>query len=89
MAKKLEFELNLPGLNDLMKSGEMQARLQAAGSAVANAAGGDYGVRVHTASFVAIANVYPDSKEAAKDNYEHNTLLKALGASGLPMTKGG
>lgn len=89
MANKVDFKLNLAGLNELMKSPAMQSHLQMAGQAVANAAGGDYGVRVHTASFVAIANVYPESKKAAKDNYENNTLVKALGASGLSMTKGG
>lgn len=87
MAKKVKFELNLAGLNELMKSSEMQGALEAAGSAVANNAGGDYGVRVHQASYVAIANVYPDSKQAAAENYKENTLLKALGASGLSMSK--
>ena len=81
----VEFELNLPGLNELMKSPEMQSALTAAGNAVASAAGGDYGVRTHVASFVAITNVYPDSKEAAKDNYKNNSLVKALGAAGLRM----
>lgn len=80
-----DFELNLPGLNELMKSQEMQAVLTQAGNAVASAAGGDYGVRTHVASFVAIANVYPDSAKAAKDNMENNTLVKALGAAGLTM----
>jgi hypothetical protein len=80
-----DFELNLPGLNELMKSPEMQAVLTQAGNAVASAAGGDYGVRTHVASFVAIANVYPDSAKAAKDNFENNTLVKALGAAGLSM----
>lgn len=80
-----DFELNLPGLNELMKSPEMQAVLTQAGNAVASAAGGDYGVRTHVASFVAIANVYPDSAKAAKDNFENNTLVKALGAAGLTM----
>ena len=75
----VEFKLDLAGLNELMKSGEMQAVLEEYGQQVAGRAGGDYGVRVHTASFVAIANIYPDSQEAAKDNYENNTLLKALG----------
>lgn len=77
------FELNLAGLNELMKSPEMQRQLQQAGDAVAMAAGGDYGVRVHVASFTAIANVYPDSKESARDNYKHNTLVKAAHAVGL------
>lgn len=80
-----DFELNLPGLNELMKSAEMQAVLTQAGNAVASAAGGDYGVRTHVASFVAIANVYPNSAKAAKDNFENNTLVKSIGAAGLSM----
>lgn len=87
MAKNVEFELDIKGLRELMKGPEMQAALQEAGDAVASSAGGDYGVRVHVADYVAIANVYPDSKEAAKDNYENNTLLKALGSAGLKMGK--
>lgn len=86
---KVEFKLNLPGLNELMKSPEMKACLEEAGTAVADAAGEDYGVRVHDADFVSIANVYPTSQEAAQENYENNTLLKALGSVGLNMTKGG
>lgn len=82
---KSNFKLNLAGLNELMKSAEMQQCLDRAGSAVAAAAGGDYGKRTHVASFVAITNVYPDSKDAAEDNYENNTLLKALGSVGLSM----
>lgn len=84
-----KFELNLPGLNELMKSPEMCDALEEAGAAVANAAGSDYAHSVHQASFVAICNVYPDSKEAAHENYEENTLVKALSSVGLPMTKRG
>lgn len=87
MAKKVEFELDINGLRELMKGPEMQAVLQEAGDGVASGAGGDYGVRVHVADYVAIANVFPESKEAAKDNYENNTLLKALGSAGLNMGK--
>ena len=84
MAKKVEFKLDINGLRELMKSAEMQGALEEAGQSVASAAGGDYGHRVHVASYVAICNVYPDTKEAAKDNYENNTLEKALGSAGLP-----
>lgn len=90
---KVKFELDLKGLNQLMKSSEMQAVLQQAGERVASRAEADsgepYGVRVHTASFVAIANVYPDSEGAKADNFENNTVLKALTSSGLPLTKRG
>lgn len=85
----LKFELNLAGLNELMKSDEMKSALLEAGQAVAGAAGAEYAAEVHTASFVAISNVYPNSKEAAHENYKENTLLKAVGAAGLSMTKGG
>ena len=84
---KGKFKLNMPGLNELMKSAEMVNILQEAGNAVASSAGGDYGARVHQANWVAIANVYPTSRKAAKDNYENNTLLRALGSSGLSSQK--
>lgn len=83
----VEFELNMSGLIELMKSEQMQSALAQAGAAVANAAGGDYAHREHVASFVAISNVYPDSKEAARENYETNSLLKAIGTVGLPTAK--
>lgn len=87
MAKDVKFKLNLPGLNELMKSSEMQSALLDAGRAVAGSAGSDYAAEVHTANWIAISNVYPDSKKAANDNFRHNTLLKALGSVGLSMGK--
>ncbi len=87
MAKDVKFKLNLPGLNDLMKSSEMQSALLEAGQAVASSAGGEYAAEVHVANWIAISNVYPDSKKAANDNYRHNTLLNALGSVGLSMRK--
>lgn len=90
MSKKIvEFKLDLKGLNELMMSPEMQAALEEAGRAVANSAGDEFDSSVHTASFVAIANVYPNSKKAARQNHKENTLLKAISAAGLSMTKGG
>lgn len=87
MAKQVKFELNLKGLNELMKSSEMEAALDEAGATVASYAGSDYSYRTHQASFVAICNVYPTSKKAAKENYKNNTLLKAAQAAGLSMSK--
>lgn len=77
------FELNLPGLNELMKSPEMQAALQEAGQAVANSAGPDYASSVHLANFTAIANVWPDSARAARENYDKDMIMKAAGSTGL------
>lgn len=41
MSSKVEFELNLAGLNELMKSAEMMAVLEEAGQTVAGIAGDD------------------------------------------------
>ena len=76
----------------MMKSAEIQAALQSAGEAVAQNAGGlsggaKYGARTHTANWVAITNVYPADAEAARANYKDNTLLKGVGAAGLPTSK--
>lgn len=87
MSRKTGFELNLAGLNELMKSDGMEACLMEAGRAVAAAAGDGYEASVHKASFVSIANVYPATKEAAKKNRKENALLKGLGSAGLSMSK--
>lgn len=89
---KVRIELNLQGINDLMKSTEIQGALQEAGEAVAAEASGMAGgepfeTRTHQANWVAITNVYPASRQAAKANYEDNVLLKAIGYVGLPTTK--
>ena len=83
----VRFELNMKGLNELMKSSEMQSVLKSAGDSVARNAGSDYAAEVHTASYTAISNVYPNSKRAAHENFKDNTLLKSLQASGLRMSK--
>lgn len=88
----VRFELDINGLRELMKSGEMKGVLDEAGRSVAGRAsamsgGEEYGHRVHDASYVSIVNIYPDSKEAAEENSANNTVLKALTSSGLPMTK--
>lgn len=88
----VKIELNLRGINEVMKSPEIQAAVQAAGEAVASAASGMSGeafaAQTHLANWVAIANVYPDSAKAARSNFRDNTLVKAVGAAGIPTTKG-
>ena len=84
---KVKFELNLAGLNEVMKSAGMQSALEAAGAAVAGAADGNYGVDVHEANYVAIASIYPADRDSAIKNSKNNELLKALGAAGLSMSK--
>lgn len=85
MSKAVEFELNMPGLNELMKSAEMQAVTEAAGRSIAMAAGAGYATKTHVASFVAVTSVYPETEEANRDNLKNNTLLKATQSTGLRM----
>lgn len=91
----VKVELNLRGLNELMTSEGFIKCIQNAANAVASEAsamsGEDYGssVKVQGKSYVAIGNVFPNSKEAASDNYENNTLEKALATVGLNRRKGG
>ncbi|MBR4406075.1 MAG: hypothetical protein IKT30_06845 [Bacteroidaceae bacterium] len=83
----VKVKLNLPGLNELMTSPEISQAVLEAGQAVAQAAGPEYAAEVHTANWIAISNVYPDSKEAAHENFKDNTLLKAIGSVGLKQSK--
>lgn len=76
----VKFELNLAGLNELMKSSEMQSVLESAAAQAVSNAGDGYGSRVHVANWVAIANVYPATRQAAKENLNDNTLLRAVGS---------
>lgn len=77
---KVEFELNLAGLNELMKSSEMQSTLNDVAAQIQARAGAGYAVEsAHPISFIAIASVYAGTKEAKQDNLKNNTLLKAMG----------
>ena len=83
---KVKFKLNLPGLNELMKSSAMQSELIQHGSRVLSGAqsmaqvnGAEYSMNTRTINWIAVTTIRADNYEARKDNYENNTLLKALG----------
>lgn len=76
----VKFKLNLAGLNELMKSAEMQSTLNAAAGQIQARAGAGYEVEsAHPISFVAIASVKAADYKARLDNLKNNTLLKAMG----------
>lgn len=87
----VEVKLSLPGINAMMRSPGMQAAVQRAGRAVAaNAAsmsGAPFGTRTHLASYVAIANVFPEDREGLRAVMERNVLEKAIDATGLRREK--
>lgn len=82
---KAEFKLNLPGLNELMKSSAMQSHLKTCCSIVQQAAGPGHGSRVGIGTWTAIGNVFAEDAKTAYKDYSDNGLTKALGAAGLSM----
>lgn len=83
--RKVDFKLNLPGLNQLMKSPEMQSILSEKGAEVmaranANAqiSDAEYSMDTKTINWIAVTTVRADNGAAVYENYENNTLLKSL-----------
>lgn len=85
---KVKYKTNLKGLNELMKSPEMQNALTEAGNAVQRSAGDGYEVETETLNFIAITRVKAETTKAVRDCHKNNTLLTALGSVGLRMKKG-
>ena len=85
---KVKFDLDLQGLNALMKSPEMQSVLQQTGDAVASRATAmasnakaEYEAVTYPIRWIAVTNVRCANSEAIRENLKNNTLLKALGGS--------
>ena len=74
----VRIEINDAGVQELLKSSEMQSLLDSYGAQKAAQAGEGYDHAVHVHQKRAVANVFPATKEAAHDNYENNTLLKVV-----------
>lgn len=87
MSKKVDFKLNLRGLNELMTGPAIKDILQSKGEQVeSNARGmcpkGEYKTRTVGGYRTARTYVSVQNYEAIKDNYENNTLQKALHSGG-------
>ena len=83
MSSKVDFKLNLPGLNELMTGPAMKSVLQEKGKKVEAAAqsmcpDGEYNTRTKGGYHAARTFVSVENAEALHDSYENNTLLKAL-----------
>ena len=74
----VRIELNSPGIREMLRSAEMQAILKEHADEIAGRAGAGYSSDTHLTGGRAVASAYVDSKEAAKDNMENNTLLRCL-----------
>ena len=75
---KVKFKLNSAGVRELLKSQEAMAVVKSYADAVQDRAGEGYEVTRYVGKRRVNASVSAATKEARKDNYDNNTLLKAL-----------
>ena len=75
---KVRIKLNSAGVRALLKSAEMQEMLDEQAKAAAERCGSGYESRVGVAKKRAVADIYPATPDARRDNYKNNTLEKAL-----------
>ncbi|MBQ9075084.1 MAG: hypothetical protein IJY32_03875 [Mogibacterium sp.] len=72
---KLRFELNRKGVRELLHSPEMVSVLEGYGRTIADNAGEGFEVKHMPTRAIAVET---GTDAAARDNLEHNTLLKAV-----------
>lgn len=82
---KVKFKLNLKGLNEVMKSPELQSLMQESGERIRNAAasmsnGGQFETQTKPIRWIAVTDVRVKDKKAMKAVLEDNVLNKALNA---------
>lgn len=84
---KVKVKLNLPGINEVMKDPEIVAACEQAAREVGSASGIETEVESGTINFIAYANVGPATEEAERENFDNNSLVKAISSAGYRMTK--
>lgn len=75
---KMQFKLNSSGVSSLLKSAEMQKVLEKKTTDIKNRCGDGYEQDVFVGKNRANAMVRAETTKAKKDNYNNNTLLKAV-----------
>jgi hypothetical protein len=78
MPKNLRIKLNSAGVKALLQSPEMQGIIGKFASAKASQAGTGYAYNVKVGKSRTYANIYAETDEAKKDNFENNTLEKVI-----------
>lgn len=74
-----KLELNKAGVGALLRSAEIVAATQEMAQAVRQRCGAGYETDTHNAGQRMICSVYTATDEAAQDNLDNNTLLRAIG----------
>lgn len=76
---KFKFELDHAGVRDLLQSSEMAQVCESYARDVQARAGAGYEVNTYVGKTRVNASVHAETHEARQDNFNNNTLLKALG----------
>ena len=79
---KVDFKLNRAGVRELLRSQEAMDVVRQYATQIQGRAGDGYEVTTHVGKNRVNASVHAETYKARKDNYENNTLLKALGGGG-------
>lgn len=74
----VKFEPDSAGIQALLKSAEVSALVSEYGAQVAARAGDGFESDTRTGKYRAICRVKPATKQAVRETYRNNTLLKAL-----------
>lgn len=75
----VRIELDHNGIQSLLKSGEVEETLMKLGGDIANRAGDGYQSFPVNMPTRTIVRVSATTKDARRDNFKNNTLLKAVG----------
>ena len=75
---KVKVEINYAGVGALLKSDEVRSFIGAEAERRAQSLGDGYGTDTYMAGSRVIASIYTETAEAAQENMENNTLLKAV-----------
>lgn len=76
---KVKIKLNSSGVQELLKSAEMQSICKEHAQRIQATCGAGYKTDTYVGKVRCNAMVWADTLEAKRDNLEHNTLLKAMG----------
>lgn len=78
MSKVIKVKGNKAGYRQLLNGREMQQLLNELGNEVAQKCNGDYVVTTQMGKVRAHTRVATNSRETLNDNYDNNTLIKAV-----------
>ena len=79
MSKNFKFELDRAGVRELLKSSEISGACEEVAAAAYAQLGDGYVMEPRNYPERSGYAIYPESREAEKDNLDNNSLLKAVG----------